>query len=108
MHALLGDFGHDLFGGARLVYDCYEVFCESKWNVVYRVLEDVVHYVSESVYQVVAAEDEGLLLIDKLCADWLLRGLSLVLGACGRDDFVEQDEGIYSLKKITLSELLNV
>jgi len=64
MYTLLGDLSHDLFGGARLVYDCYEVFCESKGDVVDRVLEDVIHHMGESIDEIIAADDKSLLLVD--------------------------------------------
>lgn len=67
MHTFLRDLSHDFFGRASFIYDCYEVFSESKRNVVDWVLEDVIHYMRKSIYQIIAANNKGFLLVYKLC-----------------------------------------
>jgi hypothetical protein len=45
------------------VHDSNEILGESKWDILDRVSENVIHNMGESVYQIIAAMDQGLLLI---------------------------------------------
>jgi hypothetical protein len=59
----LRDLLHDFLGSARFINNRDKVLGESQWNILNRVLEDIVHNMSECIDQLVAAFDKCFLLV---------------------------------------------
>lgn len=83
-----------------------EVFRESQWDILDWMPKDIIHNMGECVDQVIAAVDQGFLLILQVLA--LCGLLSLVSAAGSTDHLVECHEGVYSLEEISFSQLLDV
>ena len=66
--------------------DCDEIFRETQRDILDWVSEDIVHHVSESIYQFVAANGKSFLLVFQVL------GLDFLCAATSADHFVQGDK----------------
>ena len=82
MYTFFWDLSHDFFGGAGFMNDCDEILCETQRDILDWVSEDIVHHVSESIDQFVAANWKSFLLVFKVL------GLDFLCATTGADHFI--------------------